>query len=211
MNATRTLPAQAQVTADGWTATVTHDSTIGEGTGRYVTIRNVWHWEIRSTTDAAEWQPVREWTGTDLTSAMDVNDPDPIAALVTLGAFLDDYADVRVLDPQDTGALFHGLPQDAARAIADAIALDFPEDPEDRECEGCLAEPGEPCRPGCLSQVDVEREPAPAPVTRWRVSVLIDVAADRDPRAWDWTTLIDVEDDADTADWSTLTVEKVQS
>jgi hypothetical protein len=150
-----TTRAQAQIVAendgDPFVVTVEHAMTTKDGTG---TKRNVWGWSIRSTTDAADWQPVRQWAGFDLTSAIDVADPDPIAALVTLGAFLDDYADVRVLDPHDTDALFYGLPQDVARAIAQAIMLEFPEDPLDRECEGCNAEPGEPCRPGCLSGVE---------------------------------------------------------
>lgn len=123
------------------------------------TTRVRWAWSIRSATDAAEWMPERRWIGNDLTSAIDVADPDPIAALVTLASFLDDYADVRVLDPHDTGALFYGLPQDVARSIAQAIMLEFPEDPTCPECGGPMNDDVDPEHWYCPECVTGEDDP----------------------------------------------------
>lgn len=155
---TTTKAAQATITADDWTATVTYDGTRRDFRDGG-TARNVWTWDVSSTTDAADWMPVRQWSGADLTSAMDVGNPDPIAALCSLGSFLDAYADAveyadRTGRPAENADLFPGLDVEAAQAIAQAILLDFPEDPVGRPCEGCYADAGEPCRPGCLSQVE---------------------------------------------------------
>ena len=40
---------------------------------------------------------------------------------------------------------------DTARAV---LVATLPDDPLERPCEGCTAEPGEPCRPWCLSHED---------------------------------------------------------
>lgn len=156
---TQRKPAQAQVTTDdGWTVTVEHTDTRTEGFGEGT--RNVWRWTITSTTDAAEWMPVRSWTGADLTSAIDVRDPDPIGALCSLGSFLSAYVEaLQWLDRNghehdaENADLFPGLDVEVAESVAQAIMLEYP-DPESLPCEGCLAEPGEPCRPGCLSQAE---------------------------------------------------------
>lgn len=121
--------AQAQIVVDNdgdpFAVTVTHEL-VDHGYAR-TPWRNVWHWQVTSTTDAADWQPVRRWSGCDLSTSVDVGHPDPIGALVVLGSFLADYADTRVLDPHDKGALFYGMPQDLARAIADEITVEYPE------------------------------------------------------------------------------------
>jgi hypothetical protein len=95
---------------DGHVASVEH-------VGRTHEPRNVWRWRI--------YVPDRPvMAGDDLTTAMDVSDPDPLAALSTLGAFLGDYADTRHLD---SDALFLGLSQHAARALSDEIGLNIPD------------------------------------------------------------------------------------
>lgn len=95
---------------DGHVASVEH-------VGRTHEPRNVWRWRI--------YVPDRPvMAGDDLTTAMDVSDPDPLAALSTLGAFLGDYADTRHLD---SDALFLGLSQSAARALSDEISLNIPD------------------------------------------------------------------------------------
>lgn len=202
-----TTRAQAQITTDGWTATVEHVGTFADP--EMGNTRNRWRWTITSTTDAAEWMPVRTFTGDDLTSAIDVRDPDPIGALVSLGGFLGHYSEHvdywscdHSEEPCPSGdcavGMFPGLDPEVAGALSEAVAIEFP-DPDgeclhgyndggpcptcdvcDRSqcsteglewngetgnhvacetpCEGCNAEPGEPCRPGCLSGVE-------APVT----------------------------------------------
>ena len=85
-----TTPARAQVVADydgdPFVVTVTHVGRWHDGvTGA---TRNEWRWQIRSASDAADWQPVRMWSGTDLSSAS----PDPVAALAALGSFLSSYS-----------------------------------------------------------------------------------------------------------------------
>jgi hypothetical protein len=159
---TTTLRAQARITVDGWTVEVEH---VGQYRDAFTgSTRNRWMWTITGPTSTDD--PyildnlVRSWTGDDLSSAIDVNDPDPIAALCSLGSFLGAYAEAiewqyRTGLPSDNAGLFPAtLPADVASEIADRILVEFPEDPESRPCEGCLAEPGEPCRPGCLSQVE---------------------------------------------------------
>lgn len=131
--------AQAQVVVDHdgdpFAVTVTHEL-VDHGYTR-TPQRNVWHWEIRSTTDAADWQPVRYWSGCDLSSALDVADPDPIAALCSLGSFLAayaeacTYADTRRVpreEIENTGLFPATLPVDLAQDIADAIMAEFGED-----------------------------------------------------------------------------------
>jgi hypothetical protein len=125
--------AQAQIVVqwgdDPFVVTVTHHDTTTAGllSGP----RNTWRWDIRSTTDAAEWLPVRAWSGTDLSSALDVGDPDPIAALCSLGSFLGAYSDawLRGGPGSENRDLFDAsLPYDLAYDIDKAIMLEFPEE-----------------------------------------------------------------------------------
>lgn len=128
-----TTPAQAQIIADHdgdpFSVTVTHAGLRHNSeTGA---TRNQWRWEIKSTTDAAEWQPVRQWSGTDLSTMLDLTDPDPVAALGALGSFLDAYAEawLRGDEDSDNRNIFPAdLPYDLAYDIGEAITMEFPED-----------------------------------------------------------------------------------
>ena len=89
-----------------------------------------WSWSIKSTTDAADWQPVRRWAGEDLSSPFST-DPDPIAALCSLGSFLGAYSDawLRGGPGSENRDLFDAsLPYDLAYDIDEAIMLEFPEE-----------------------------------------------------------------------------------
>lgn len=144
--------AQAQIIADNdgdpFVVIVEHSDRIvvldhAAAPERPIQSRNVWHWTIESTTDAADWQPVRGWEGFDLTSAVDLDDPDPIAALQSLGSFLGAYAEAWTYgrDGSENRALFPvDLPPELAQSIADEITVAHP--------ESCDHNDGGPC-PTC--------------------------------------------------------------
>ena len=116
MTDTTSTPASASVTAGGWTATVTHAALVHNSeTGE---TRNRWRWEITSTTDAAEWQPVRSWSAVDLSSALDLGDPDPVAALGSFGSFLGAWIEAQAYPQSENRDLF---PPDMADNIDDGL------------------------------------------------------------------------------------------
>jgi hypothetical protein len=69
-----------------------------------------------------------------------VTEPTEREVTLALGK-VHDYLQGRILLP----------PDDAIRLLAERILT---EHPLNRACEGCGAEPGERCRPGCLSRVE---------------------------------------------------------
>ena len=133
-----TRRAAARITVDGWTVDVEHADRIGVGTFT----RNLWRWTVTEpwTGDpfpdeiTGEMPPIpgrRTFTGVGLESITDLFDPDPIAALCSLGFFLGAYAEAWQYgtEQSDNRALFPAtLDPDVAGTIADAIALEWPED-----------------------------------------------------------------------------------